>query len=282
MTMHNPPPGRRKGVPAKVLRGPYDPAGQPQLNRPDHLHLSLFAWNVRNGLSASKIVLKDPDRYQDFWTWSSAKKLLQATEAAGFDSQLQYGMWSGYGGATGWNEAHYDFATAAATSAAVTERIGIISTMHVGYQVPPLIFAKILASIDHVSGGRLGLNIVAGQNSVDYAQFGLVGPPSQEIRYAIADEMVTALKHLWSSDEPVDFEGEYFQFYGAQDGRGPRPRGQGRGDVLRRGRGERRQGRRGGRGDAPGDRPGCARGVADPQRPHHEQRAADLRRGGVR
>ena len=132
--MDNRPPGRRAGVPATVLRGPFDPGGQPELTRPNHLHLSLFAWNVRNGLSASKIVMKDPDRYQDFWKWPSAKRLLQATEAAGFDSQLQYGMWSGYGGATGWNDSHLDFATAAATSAAVTERLGIISTMHVGYR----------------------------------------------------------------------------------------------------------------------------------------------------
>jgi FMNH2-dependent dimethyl sulfone monooxygenase len=76
--------------------------------------------------------------------------------------------------------------------------------------------AKMLASVDHISGGRLGVNIVAGQNSVDYAQFGLDGPPPPEVRYGIADEYATALKLLWTSDEPVDFEGEYFQMYGAQ------------------------------------------------------------------
>ncbi|MFF1690213.1 LLM class flavin-dependent oxidoreductase [Streptomyces sp. NPDC058254] len=201
---------------APTLRGPFDPGGQPSLTIDNHLHLSLFAWNVSSGLSASKAVLSDVERHRDFWKWPNASKLIRAIEDAGFDSQLQYGMWSGYGGETGWNDAGLDFATAATASAAVTERIGIYSTIHVGYNVSPLFLAKLFSDIDHVSGGRLGVNVVAGQNAVDYAQFGLVGPPTQEIRYAIADEMTTALKLLWTSDEPVDFEGEHFQMYGAQ------------------------------------------------------------------
>jgi FMNH2-dependent dimethyl sulfone monooxygenase len=210
------PRGARPGTAAAVLRGPFDPGGQPDLGGDRHLHLSLFAWNVSSGLSASKAVLSDTDRHRDFWRWPSSSQLMRGIERAGFDSQLQYGMWSGYGGATGWNDEGLDWATAAATSAAITDRIGIYSTIHVGYEVSPLLIAKVTSSIDHVSGGRLGVNIVAGQNGVDYAQFGLEGPPSQEIRYAIADEMTTALKLLWTSEEPVDFEGEYFQLYGAQ------------------------------------------------------------------
>ena len=214
--MSHRPTGRRSGVQAEVLRGPFDPGGQPLVKRENHLHLSLFAWNVRNGLSASKAVLSDPDRHQDFWKWPSASKLLQATEEAGFDSQLQYGMWSGYGGATGWNDAQLDFATAATGSAAVTSKLGIYTTIHVGYGFHPLLVGKITSSIDHISNGRLGVNIVAGSNAADYAQFGLEGPPSQEVRYRIADEFTTALKYLWTSDEPVDFEGEFFTMYGAQ------------------------------------------------------------------
>jgi FMNH2-dependent dimethyl sulfone monooxygenase len=79
-----------------------------------------------------------------------------------------------------------------------------------------VLVGKLTSAIDHVSGGRLGVNIVAGSNAADYAQFGLAGPPSQQERYAIADEFTTALKYLWTSEEPVDFEGEYFTMYGAQ------------------------------------------------------------------
>jgi FMNH2-dependent dimethyl sulfone monooxygenase len=210
------PAGGRPGVSAPTLRGPFDPGGQPDLGPPNHLHLSLFAWNVSTGMSPSKVVLTDPDRYRDYWKWPLASRLITDAEAAGFDSQLQYGMWSGYGGETGWNDYQLDFVTAATASAAITSRLGVYSTVHVGYTFPPLMVAKMLASVDHISGGRLGVNIVAGQNSVDYAQFGLDGPPPPEVRYGIADEYATALKLLWTSDEPVDFEGEYFQMYGAQ------------------------------------------------------------------
>ncbi|MGW4339258.1 LLM class flavin-dependent oxidoreductase [Rhodococcus koreensis] len=214
--MQRRPTAARAGVNAGVLRGPFDPGGQPLVKRENHLHLSLFAWNVASGLSASKAVLSDPERHRDFWKWPSSSRLVQDAEQAGFDSQLQYGMWSGYGGETGWNDAGLDFATAATASAAVTSRMGIYSTIHVGYNVSPLFLGKLTASIDHVSGGRLGVNVVAGQNAADYAQFGLEGPPPQAVRYAIADEMTTALKLLWTSDDPVDFEGEYFQMYGAR------------------------------------------------------------------
>ena len=214
--MTNRPAGRRPGTAAELRRGPFDPGGQPLVERTDHLHLSLFAWNVQSGLSASKAVLTDPARHQKVWEWPSSSELIRATEAAGFDSQLQYGMWSGYGGATEWNDYQLDFATAATGSAAITEKLGIYTTVHVGYGFHPVLIGKITSGIDHLSGGRLGVNIVAGSNPADYAQFGLDGPPSQQTRYAIADEFTTALKYLWTSDEPVDFEGEYFRMYGAQ------------------------------------------------------------------
>ena len=214
--MTTPPPGRRPGVKVDAKARTFDPGGQPALHSDKHQHLSLFAWNVSSGLSASKAVLSDPDALQNFWQWPSASKLLRAVEEAGFDSQLQYGMWSGYDGETKWNNSQLDFATAVTASATVTERIGLFSTVHVGYEIPPLLIAKVTAAADHISGGRVGVNIVAGQNAADYAQFGLVGPPSQQIRYAIAEEMALALKYLWTSDDPIDFEGEYFQMYGAQ------------------------------------------------------------------
>ncbi|MFT4085405.1 MAG: LLM class flavin-dependent oxidoreductase [Nocardioides sp.] len=215
--MSDRPAGARPGIDRGVRRGPFDPGGQPDVERrKNHLHLSLFAWNVSSGLSASKAVLSDVDRHRDVWKWPSSSQLLQAVERAGMDSQLQYGMWSGYGGATGWNDAQLDFATAGTASAAITKKIGIYSTVHVGYGFHPLLIAKLTSSIDHISAGRFGLNIVAGSNPADYGQFGLEGPPSQQYRYDVADEFTTALKLLWNAQEPIDFEGDYFQMYGAQ------------------------------------------------------------------
>ncbi|TCK21918.1 LLM class flavin-dependent oxidoreductase [Pseudonocardia endophytica] len=223
----------RASVPTEVRRGPFDPGGQPSLDRDHPLHLSLFAWNVRSGLAATKAVLTDEGRYADQWKWPASRDLLQAAERVGFDSQLQYGMWSGYGGETNWNGAALDFATGAAASAVATERLGLFTTVHVGYDFHPLLVAKITAATDHVSGGRLGVNIVAAYDLADYAQFGFGGKErdreadergitrTSAERYAMADEFCTLLKYLWTSADPVDFEGEYFQAYGAQVN--PRP-----------------------------------------------------------
>src|ERR1044072_1602143 len=204
-----------KSIKADVLQGPFDPGGQPSLERDHPLHLSLFAWNVSSGLFATKAVLEDEPRLRDFWKWPSAKDLLREAEAAGFDSQLQFGMWSGYGGPSGWNDDSLDFATGAAASAAVTERLGLFPTVHVGYEFPPLLIAKITAATDFISGGRLGVNIVAAHDPVDYRQFGYDKARTPEERYAIADEFTTLLKYLWTSDAPVDFDGRDFRCYGA-------------------------------------------------------------------
>jgi FMNH2-dependent dimethyl sulfone monooxygenase len=135
-------------------------------------------------------------------------------------------MWSGYGGATDWNGASLDWATAATASAVATDHLGLFTTVHVGFDFHPLLVAKTTAATDHVSGGRLGVNLVAAVDLVDYAQFGFghhrdpeaiakgVGRTPQE-RYAMADEFATLLKYLWTSDDAVNFEGEYFQAYGA-------------------------------------------------------------------
>lgn len=212
---------------ADVLEGPFDPNGQPDTRTGQPMELALFAWNVQGGLSATKAVLADPKRYRDYWHWASASRLLREAERIGFDHQVPYGMWSGYGGQSGWNDAGFDFATAATASAVITNRLGVFSTVHVGYKFHPMHIAKIGACIDFLSEGRWGLNIVAGSNPADFAKFGMSKVPSGEERYALADEFTTLMKYLWTSDSPVDFEGDYFQCYGGyiapKPKRQPRP-----------------------------------------------------------
>ena len=87
---------------ADVLEGPFDPNGQPDTRTGQPMELALFAWNVQGGLSATKAVLADPKRYRDYWHWASASRLLREAERIGFDHQVPYGIWSGYGGQSGW------------------------------------------------------------------------------------------------------------------------------------------------------------------------------------
>lgn len=214
-------------ITAEVFRGPFDPGGQPDVATGQPLEISLFAWNVRSGLSATKAVLSDPERYADYWHWPSASQLLREADRIGLDHQVQYGMWSGYGGDSRWNDEGLDFATAAAASAAVTEHLNLFSTVHTGYCFHPMHIAKIGACIDFISNGRWGLNVVTGSNPVDFLKFGMKEVPPSPDRYNKADEFVTLMKYLWAYDDPVDFEGEHYQCYGGYIGpkpvRKPRP-----------------------------------------------------------
>ena len=201
-------------IKAEVLRGPFDPGGQPESATGQPLELSFFAWNVRSGLSASKAVLSDEDRYSHYWRWPVASKMLAHADRIGFDHQVQYGMWSGYGGASGWNDEGLDFATACTASAMVTERMNLFATVHVGYHFHPMHIAKLGGCMDFVSNGRFGLNVVTGANLSDFRLFGMRERPPSDVRYDQADEFVTLLKYLWSCDDPVDFEGDHYQCYG--------------------------------------------------------------------
>ena len=69
----------------------------------------------------------------------------------------------GFGGTTQAREWSFETFTFAAALAAVTQRIALFMTVHVPL-VHPLYAAKALATVDHISHGRAGLNIVCGWN----------------------------------------------------------------------------------------------------------------------
>ncbi|MCW2589958.1 MAG: FMNH2-dependent monooxygenase [Mycobacterium sp.] len=81
-----------------------------------------------------------------------------------------------------------------------TSRIGLIATVSSTYN-EPYNLARRLASVDHVSGGRAGWNIVTSAGADEAANFGLVDRPSHAGRYARADEFLTVAKALWDSWE---------------------------------------------------------------------------------
>jgi FMNH2-dependent dimethyl sulfone monooxygenase len=97
----------------------------------------LFAWNVRSRTHGiERRSATDPDRLQDFWGVGAVDlACFREAERIGLDSEVQYGMWTGYGGPSRRNNAGYDFASAAAACAAITDRLGIFSTCHGGVQV---------------------------------------------------------------------------------------------------------------------------------------------------
>ena len=74
----------------------------------------------------------------------------------------------------------------------------------------PLVAAKVIATLDHLSKGRVVVGIGAGWMKEEFDALGL--PPFGE-RGAVTDEYVLAFKELWTSDHP-SFEGKYCSFSG--------------------------------------------------------------------
>jgi FMN-dependent oxidoreductase (nitrilotriacetate monooxygenase family) len=117
--------------------------------------------------------------------------------------------------------------------AAATSRIGIVPTLST-FAYPPYLLARLVASLDQVSNGRIGWNMVTGSSDFAAMNYGLPGMPEHDLRYDMADEYMAAVNALWDSWEPgailadtdsgilvdhtkvhaVDFEGKWFKTRG--------------------------------------------------------------------
>jgi len=95
----------------------------------------------------------------------------------------------------------------AAASPAATQNIGLFMTVHVPL-VHPLYAAKALATVDHISNGRAGLNIVCGWNPREFGMFGL---SLREKGYDQAAEWLAIVEKLYASEEPITHQGEYYR-----------------------------------------------------------------------
>ena len=127
------------------------------------LILGLFLPIQSGGWSASLL-----PRTTD-WTFDYNAALTRRAEALGFDLVFGLAQWTskgGYGGISKYREDSLDaFITVTALSA-ITERILLISTIHVLFgSWHPLHIAKFGATIDHISGGRWGMNVVTAEHA---------------------------------------------------------------------------------------------------------------------
>jgi len=89
-----------------------------------------------------------------------------------------------------------------------TFRVRLVPSVLVLPYRGPVLTAKILASIDVLSNGRLILGCGVGWMR---EEFELLGSPPYEERGAVADEYLRAFKEMWTSDAPT-FEGKYVNF----------------------------------------------------------------------
>lgn len=89
----------------------------------------------------------------------------------------------------------------AAVMASHTRNIGIVATMStLGY--PPFLLARVSSTIDHLSNGRFGWNIVTSGENAAAQNFGLDELPEHDLRYEMADEFMDVVNQLFGSWEP--------------------------------------------------------------------------------
>ncbi|MDB5820746.1 MAG: class flavin-dependent oxidoreductase, partial [Rhizobacter sp.] len=91
--------------------------------------------------------------------------------------------------------------------AQATKRIGLIATASTSYNEPYNI-ARRFATLDHISAGRAGWNVVTTADAPSARNFGLDAQPDHAQRYARADEFTRICKALWDSWEDDAFIGD--------------------------------------------------------------------------
>jgi len=128
-------------------------------------------------------------------------RVVQAAEAAGFEYLLIPV------GSTCW-EAWISGAFMAARSA----RIKPLIAARPGY-INPVLLAKMISTFDQMSGGRICVNLIAGQNESEVEGEGV--RYAKEERYALMEEEVSILKALWTTRGPLNFAGKFHTLSGA-------------------------------------------------------------------
>jgi FMN-dependent oxidoreductase (nitrilotriacetate monooxygenase family) len=141
----------------------------------------------------------------------------------------------GYGGSTETELKHslyapkHDPVPLVPLLARATSHIGIVATMSTSFY-PPFLLARTMSTLDHLTRGRVGWNIVTSSEHRAAQNYGMDQLWEHDERYARADEFVELVEALWSSWEPdavvldratgryadhtkvhtVDFKGRYY------------------------------------------------------------------------
>ena len=170
------------------------------------LMLGVFALNG----SGSGGICTLPSSFE--MTWAHNLKIAQMADAFGLELFMPLSRWIGFGGKSNYAGDTFEPLSYMAGIAASTKRIMTIVTLHVPF-VHPVLIAKAISTIDHISNGRAGINMVMGWLKPELALFGLT-PMATDDRYAYGAEWLSIVHKLWCEQEPFDHEGESFQLKG--------------------------------------------------------------------
>lgn len=172
------------------------------------LKLGVFSMNCSGGM----VISQAPSS----WTidWDYHLSLAQEADALGFEAFVPVARWRGVGGPSDFLGINYEPFTYASALAASTQRIMTFATVHAPI-VHPIAAAKMATTIDHVSAGRFGMNVVMGWLAPEFEMFG-VKQRDHETRYQYGSEWMDVVDQLWTQEEPFDYEGSFLQLSSAQ------------------------------------------------------------------
>jgi alkanesulfonate monooxygenase SsuD/methylene tetrahydromethanopterin reductase-like flavin-dependent oxidoreductase (luciferase family) len=166
------------------------------------MKLGLFGTNCSHGLTMTHA----PTTYKV--TWEHTKEIAQRADELGFEALVPIARWRGFGGTTNFNGNCYETYTWAAGLSEATNNIAIFATSHLP-TVHPIVAAKAAVTIDHISGGRFGLNLVMGWFSPEMDMFH-GAQREHDQRYAFGQQWLDLVQKLWSEPGSFDFEGDFF------------------------------------------------------------------------
>ncbi|MEM7571148.1 MAG: LLM class flavin-dependent oxidoreductase, partial [Pseudomonadota bacterium] len=167
------------------------------------MKFGVFLPNGSNGYIVSKAV----EPYLP--TFEHNLAITKEAEKQGLDFVLSMMKFRGFGGETGYWDACLETFTLMSGLAAATDRIGLVPSVTLLTQHPAYV-ARMMATLDDISGGRCALNIVTGWNKPEYTQMGLWrGDEYYEKRYELASDYVTILKDLWANGRTTH-KSEYY------------------------------------------------------------------------
>jgi len=161
------------------------------------LHLNAFLMTVGHHEAAWRL---PQSNLTAGWDFHHYKRLAQLAERGTFDSIFFADGPSLQGDPVHRPAGLLDPTVLLPALAGVTERIGLVATASTTYN-EPYNLARKFASIDHISGGRVGWNIVTTAGAEAAQNFGLDETPAHRERYARATEFVEVARKLWDSWE---------------------------------------------------------------------------------
>lgn len=174
---------------------------QSQDTDPGRVRFAYWVPNVSGGLVVSKI------EQRTHWGIDYNRKLAVLAENAGFEyalSQVRY--MASYGADNQHESTSFSLALLLAT-----QRLKVIAAIHPGLW-HPAVLAKLISTVDDLSGGRAAVNVVSGWFK---GEFSALGEPwlEHDERYRRSEEFIRYLRGAWTQDH-FEFSGDFYRARG--------------------------------------------------------------------